>query len=230
MIAAVKKWKCFQFSFNSNSGGCIVILQNVFMQAPGIFHVLPECFHAACKKFKQSRLRVRIINRLGYTQYQLNSNYVDEKCDKNRAVFNYNRKRCYFVMRFPYLGYNLTESIEQCHSKGAILSYPRHHEEVSDTWTYFSSHLERTDELRMKDLLANTTLHVGFLKTERIEFRSVDKTLNVNTVTHPIMLDTVQPFNLNFSGPADCINRYHYLKRCMHRMRSQFAICSVDLQ
>ena len=35
--AAVKNWKCFQF--NSNSGSCIVILQNVSMQAPGIFHV-----------------------------------------------------------------------------------------------------------------------------------------------------------------------------------------------
>ena len=38
VIAAAKRWKFF-FSFSSNSEGCIVILQNVSMQAPGNFHV-----------------------------------------------------------------------------------------------------------------------------------------------------------------------------------------------
>ena len=80
----------------------------------------------------------------------------------------------------------------------------------------------------MKDLLANTILHVGFLKTGQIEFQSVDKKMNASPVTHPIRLDTVLPFDANFRGPAVCINRYQYLKRCMPRMRSQFAVCSLD--
>ena len=36
-----RRWRSGNvFSFNSNSRSCIVILQNVSMQAPGIFHVL----------------------------------------------------------------------------------------------------------------------------------------------------------------------------------------------
>ena len=187
-------------------------------------------YSATLRQNIQLPKRFRIRTRLDYSQLQPYSKYIDEKCDENEAVFNNDRKRCYFVLRFNYPGYNLTESIEQCHSRGAVLSYPRHYEEVSDTWIYFSSHLQRTDKLNKKDILANTTLHVGFRKIGKIEFQSVDKKMNASTVTHPIMLAPVRPFDKNFKGPAVCINKYQYLKRCMPRMRNQFAVCSLDLQ
>ena len=42
VLAAVKNWKLFAFSFNSKKGGCIVILQNVSMYVPLIFHVFQK--------------------------------------------------------------------------------------------------------------------------------------------------------------------------------------------
>ena len=51
------------FSFDSNSEGCIVILQNVWSRNfPCFIKNYPACFHAACKKFKQSRLGKRPKN------------------------------------------------------------------------------------------------------------------------------------------------------------------------
>ena len=190
---------------------------------------METAYSATLRQNLQLTKQFKIRNRIDYNQLQPYSHHLDDKCDENGAVFNYIRKRCYFVIRFPYPGYNLTESIEQCDSRGAVLSYPRHYEEVSDTWTYFSSHLLRTDKLNMKGLLANTTLHVGFRKKEKFEFQSVDEKLNVSTVSHPIMLNTIaSPFDSKFKGPAVCINRYQYLKKCMPRMRNQFAVCSLD--
>ena len=183
-------------------------------------------FSATLRRNFQLPFKTR--NRIDYNQLQPYSHHIDEQCDENQAVFNYNRKRCYFVLRVDYPGYNLTESIEQCFSRGAVLSYPRHWEEVSDLWIYFNSHLQRTDKLNMEELLAKTTLHVGFRRNGNFEFRSVDEKLNVSTASHPIMLDTASPFEFNFKGPAICINRYQYLKRCLPRMRNQFAVCSVD--
>ena len=181
------------------------------------------------QKFQlQNRLKIR--SSLDYSQLQPYSHYADKKCDENQAVFNYNRKRCYFVMEFGYLGYNLTESIEQCRSRGAVLSYPRKWEEVGVTWMYFKSHLLRNDVFNEKDFLANTTLHVGFIRTGKINFQSVDKKMIVSTLSHPILLEPVQTTDFLFKGPAICINKYRYLKRCMPRMRSQFAVCSLDLR
>ena len=191
--------------------------------------LVETAYSATLRQNLQLTKQFKIRNRIDYNQLQPYSHHLDDKCDENGAVFNYIRKRCYFVIRFPYPGYNLTESIEQCDSRGAVLSYPRHYEEVSDTWTYFSSHLLRTDKLNMKGLLANTTLHVGFKKIEKFEFQSVDEKLNVSTVSHPFMLNTIaSPFERNFKGPAVCINRYQYLKKCMPRMKNQFAVCSLD--
>ena len=90
-------------------------------------------------------------------------------------------------MEFGYLGYNLTESIEQCRSRAAVLSYPRNWEEVGVTWMYFKSHLLRNDVFNEKDFLANTTLHVGFIRTGKITFQSVDKKMIVSTLSHPIL-------------------------------------------
>ena len=112
-------------------------------------------YSATLKRSLQLPKEFEIRNRINYNQLQPYSYHVDEQCDENQAVFDYKRKRCFFVLRFYDPGYNLTESIEQCFSKGAVLSYPLHYEEVSDTWTHFSSHLQRTYKLNMKDLLAN---------------------------------------------------------------------------
>ena len=223
----IKKFSGLLLFFVVISGLCLTIYSQVSREKDA--SLLETAYSATWRKHLELPKQFKIRNRIDYNQLQPYSHHLDENCDKNRAVFNYNRKRCYFVMKFPYLGYNLTESIEQCHSKGAILSYPRHHEEVSDVWTYFSSHLERTDEHRMKDLLANTTLHVGFRKIGTRQFQSVDEMLNVSTVSHPFMMQTYPAvFQGDFKGPAVCINRYQYLKQCMPRMRNQFAVCSLD--
>ena len=220
----IKKLKVLFLIFVAISGLCLTTYCQYLSKNDGS---LAE--NAYSETLRQLPKRFKVGNRIDYNQLQPYPLSVDEQCDENRAYFNYFRKRCFFVLQDNYQGYNLTESTEQCHSRGAVLSYPRHYEEVSDTWIYFNSYLQRSEKRNMKDLLANTTLHVGFRKIGKNEFQSVDGKLNVSDVTHPFMLSPASPFEFTFRGPAICINRYKTLKQCMPRKRNQFAVCSIDL-
>ena len=86
-----------------------------------------------------------------------------QKCSVNQAKFNFAFKRCYMVLENSNPGLNLSQQVDKCEQKGAVLSYPRSYNEVLFLWNFLQSERkDLTDEFRLQG-----TLHVGFRREKR---------------------------------------------------------------
>ena len=108
---------------------------------------------------------------------------IREDCSKNRGVFNFGFKRCYFIIRHPAPGLNFTEQAIACDRQGAILSYPRTFDEIAYLWEFFETNQRSTFSL---ESIYNSWLHVGFIRQKPVttrfpQFKSIDGLVNVNS-------------------------------------------------
>ena len=107
---------------------------------------------------------------------------VRNDCSKNSGVYNFDFKRCYFIVEHPTPGLNFSEQVLVCNKQGAILSYPRTLDEIAYLWDFF----ERTRSELSVEATYNTSLHVGFKRQAPVtsqfpQFNSIDGHLKVNS-------------------------------------------------
>ena len=157
---------------------------------------------------------------------------IREQCSVNRGTFNYQLKRCYFIIQHGEPGLNFSSQVSACEIKGAVLSYPRSETEISYLWDLFE---QKNDHLS-NTYFRNFSLHIGLSKSKKLfgGYLSVDKEMNFSW-TDPIWFYrkrrqiSLSRIWFPFMSPSICVTKAKILSSCLPRQRKTYSICSHNV-
>ena len=158
-------------------------------------------------------------------------------CSKNHGTYNWELKRCYFLVRHNDLGLSFEQQTTECLAKGSVLSYPRIEKEVAYLWEFFENNLK--SELSVKQL-ANISIRTGLRRQEDCIFNCGYESGDLKFVISPWNVPSWfrVPLPLGILATREkklihelnvCIRRNRKVYDCSDETLSPFSICSVDL-
>ena len=155
---------------------------------------------------------------------------IREKCSVNRGTFNYQLKRCYFIIQHGEPGLNFSSQVSACETKGAVLSYPRSETEISYLWDLFE---QKNDHLS-NTYFRNFSLHIGLSKDKSNgDYLSVDKEMVFKTYAPPWFYandrQSSRSRRIRLSSATLCITKAKLLAMCLPRQRKAYSVCSHNI-
>ena len=120
-------------------------------------------------KYRWDLTTLRVVTRIHSNSYHRFHRTISmetspfDNCVFNHGKMSFKYQRCFFVVKYEGEGKNLTDQINECSIRHAVLSYPRSQEEMWYIWHFYTSHrnLDTNELLPISD---NWYLHVGYLK------------------------------------------------------------------
>ena len=156
-------------------------------------------------------------------------------CSANRATYNFEFKRCYFVLRHGELGVPFEQEVRKCESAKVVLLYPKSEKEVGYLWDFFE---QEAHELTLWDYL-DVTLRTGFEKSNQTDFlrhnlfSSVDGKMTVSKSGQTWFTQdqtVVTRIDRGIFSPCVCISKAQkLLQQCMANSFKKISVCSVDV-
>ena len=158
------------------------------------------------------------------------NNNVRLKCSENQGNFNFQLKRCYFLVKHGNQGLNFTDQIASCNSRGAILSYPRSKVEMKFLWEFFE--IEQK-ELTLQDF-RNFTIHVGVTRSFN-GYSGIDNKTSFSLLSDIWFFQQAVTVYRNrafvpFLSPTLCLSKAKVLSECMKNSLKRYSICSHDFK
>ena len=157
---------------------------------------------------------------------------VREKCSANRGVYNYQMRRCYFILHHGEPGLNFSAQVSACRMKGAALSYPRKEEEVLYLWDLFEG---ENNHLTVQ-YFRNFSLHIGlFLGPEfNTTYHSVDYEMLFEEKNPSWFYMKTRQIQISRQlspsrSPSICITKAKTLSQCLPRQRKAYSICCYNM-
>ena len=155
-------------------------------------------------------------------------------CAANHGTFNWDHKRCYFLLEQDLVAIGFEEQVVLCASKHAVLSYPRNAEEVSFLWLFFEG--RRGDVLDLR-FMSNISIPLGLRKipcfVRSCSYQSVDLKFtvdeNANWFIAPAPIDAMISRDIvNFEGSNVCVTKFQLIEEC-DSDEFNYAVCSIDI-
>ena len=151
-------------------------------------------------------------------------------CGENHAKLNFEWKRCFFVTPHLDKPRNLSEQIDLCRSKNAVMVYPREGYELSDIWNFYKAYqgwpgnpnLTRSDDW---------FLRLGFERKFRgVEFNymftSVDGKFNFTKDSFLDKLKSPAVCVTNLNQP--CYRCAYTILECNRQTLQKHTMCAID--